>query len=106
MFFAINNPGQITTIGAQLSGETADMIAAMGVTAPASVPLPPGIDDVSRDITEGFLDFAVKLYDKTVQGAVYRAEAAPHLPAVEVSYSGEDGAGSSRVLAHGSEFGK
>lgn len=106
MFFAINNSGQVTTIGAQLSAQTAEMVAAMGVTAPASVPLPPSIDDVGRGITTEFFGFAVDLFDKMVQGAKIRVDAAPHLPAVEVAYTAEDGTGSSRILAQGSGFGK
>ncbi|MEU2036517.1 PE domain-containing protein [Nocardia amamiensis] len=104
MTFAINNSGQVTTIGAQVAGETANMVQAMGVTAPASVPMPAGIDDVSIDITKTFFAFAVDLYEKAVRGAEYRAEAAPQLPAVEVSYTAGDTAGSGHV--QGSAFGK
>ncbi|WP_330232500.1 hypothetical protein OHA40_08420 [Nocardia sp. NBC_00508] len=106
MFFAFNNPGQVTSIGVQLAGETADMVGVMGVTAPASVPLLAGIDDVSRKITTTFFDFAVDLFDKTVEGAKHRVDAAPQLPEVEVSYTSGDSTGGSHVGAHRSGFGK
>ncbi|WP_067476863.1 hypothetical protein [Nocardia amamiensis] len=104
MTFAINNSGQVTTIGAQVAGETANMVEAMGVTAPGSVPPLAGFEEVSGNITKTFFDFAVDLYEKAVRGAEYRVEAAPQLPAVEVSYTAGDSAGSGHV--HGSAFGK
>ncbi|MGK8520049.1 PE domain-containing protein [Nocardia asteroides] len=97
-------PEHLPMIAAQLGISTADLIAEIGTSAAAAVPVPPAIDDVSLMMPEVFGAYGTGFFGHTVQGVAYGTDGEMQLPQVGAAYSGEDILDGAQVRSVGTTF--
>lgn len=83
-------PEHLPPIAAQLLGSAVDLMAEVMVVADVSVPVPPGLDDVSAMIPGGFGNQAERFFPATADGVVLGADGAGALPKAAAGYTAGD----------------
>lgn len=99
-------PGELLGLAARLGVSAEDLMAMLSSAAPESVPVSPGLDDVSKLIPAAFGKHAVAFFPTTANGVVQGADGAAELPKVDFSYTTTDGHGGGQVLSRGTVFEK
>ncbi|MEV2226055.1 hypothetical protein AB0E01_40245 [Nocardia vinacea] len=99
-------PDHLPVIASQLGITAADLMQMLGSVASASVPLPPGFDDVSACIPEAFGNQAARVLPCTANGVAHGVNGAEKLPEVGVSFSVTDVGGGAQVLSNAVIVGK
>ncbi|WP_327100843.1 PE domain-containing protein [Nocardia vinacea] len=99
-------PGELPVIAARLGISAEDLMAMLSSAAPESVPVPPGLDDVSKLIPAAFGKHAVAFFPTTANGVVQGVDGAAALPQVDFSYTTTDVHDGGQVLSRGTVFEK
>ncbi|WP_063046143.1 PE domain-containing protein [Nocardia pseudovaccinii] len=99
-------PDHLPVIAAQLGISAADLMQMLGSVASASIPLPPGLDDVSACIPEAFGNQAARVLPCTANGVAHGVNGAEKLPEVGVSFAVTDTGGGAQVLSSAVIVGK
>ncbi|WP_228002904.1 PE domain-containing protein [Nocardia australiensis] len=98
------SPEQLSVVSAQLFQTGAVLASAVGSWAPAAVPMPAAIDDVSVWAATQRAEKSIRFADLSVPGFEEVTNAATALPKVAATYLGTDGAGGASVDAQAANF--
>ncbi|WP_433525836.1 hypothetical protein ACQPZ2_13520 [Nocardia pseudovaccinii] len=99
-------PDHLPVIAAQLGISAAELIQMLGSVASASIPLPPGLDDVSACIPQAFGNQAARVLPCTANGVAHGVNGAEALPGVGVFFAVTDVGGGGEVLSNAVIAGK
>lgn len=84
------SPENFPGLASQINSTASGLVSSLGAQAPACVPAPPGLDDVSALIPSVFFPWGEGFFTCTAHGAVLQTEASATMPQVGAAYSGED----------------
>ncbi|WP_433683876.1 hypothetical protein [Nocardia sp. CA-119907] len=99
-------PDHLPVIAAQLGISAADLMQMLGSVASVSIPMPPGLDDVSSCIPEAFGSQAARVLPCTANGVAQGVNHTEKLPEVAASFSVTDLGGGAQVLSSAVIVGK
>ncbi|MEV6325735.1 hypothetical protein AB0M45_31900 [Nocardia sp. NPDC051787] len=105
MYLAVA-PEHLPVIAAQLGVSMEDLILMLGAAAPAAVPAPPGLDDVSALIEGACVNQAALFFRSTAAAAALGIDGTVELPKVGVAFAEGDLRGGAQILSRSAAFGE